>query len=289
MLTIFRHALARSKGSILGWGLSLGLLSMWMVSFYDTLAKSKEQFQNLLASYPKEIFAFFGGMTDFFSPEGFINGELYSYMPLVLGIFAVLAGSGLLAGDEEKGFLDLLMAHPLSRTGLFFGRFLSFVITTVAILVLVWLGTMIGMQWSTYMDIGWGQMVLPNLSVLAVVLLFGALALFLSMVLPSRRMAASVAGLVLVASFFINGMAELNADVAKIAKYLPLKYYQGGMALKGMNWEWFAGLMIAAAVFTLLAWWQFLRRDIRVGGEGGWKLPSLRFWRRRAVVNGTQA
>jgi ABC-2 type transport system permease protein len=288
MLTIFRHAVARSKGSILGWGLSLGLLSMWLVSFYDTMAKSKEQFENLLASYPKEIFAFFGGLTDYFSPQGFINGELYSYMPLVLGIFAVLAGSGLLAGDEEKGFLDLLMSHPLSRTGLFFGRFLAFVITTVAILTLMWLGTMIGMQWSTQMNIGWGEMVLPNLSLLAMLLLFGALGLFLSMVLPSRRMAASVAGLLLVGSFFINGMAALNADVARIAKWLPMKYYQGGLAISGLNMKWFGGLMIAAAVFTLLAWWQFLRRDIRVGGEGGWKMPALRFWRRREAVDAQQ-
>ena len=285
MLTIFKHALARSKGSILGWGLSLGLLSMWMVSFYDTMAKSKEQFENLLSAYPKEIFAFFGGMTDYFSPQGFLNTEMYSYMPLVLGIFAVLTGSGLLAGDEEKGFLDLLVAHPKSRTALFFGRFVAFVVCSVAILTLIWLGTMIGMQWSTQMNIGWGEMVLPNLSLLAMLLLFGALALFLSMVLPSRRMAASVAGLLLIASFFINGMAALNADVAKIAKWLPMKYYQGGMAVTGLNMEWFAGLMIAAAVFTLLSWWLFLRRDIRVGGEGGWKLPSLRFWRRRAVVN----
>jgi len=285
MLTVFRHAVARSKGSILGWGLSLGLLGMWMASFYDSIASQAEQFEQLIEAYPKEIWAFFGGMIDFLSPEGFISVELYSYMPLVLGIFAVLAGSGLLVADEEKGFLDLLCAHPISRTGLFFGRFLSFVVTTVAILTLIWLGMMVGIQWSTYMNFGWGQMWLPNLSVLAFLLLFGALSLFLSMVLPSRRLAASVGGLLLVGSFFINGMAELNADVAKIADYLPMKYYQGGIAVNGLNLEWFAGLMIAAAVFTLLAWWRFERRDIRVGGEGGWGLPSLRFWRRRAAVS----
>ncbi len=280
MLTIFRHAMTRTKGQILGWGLSLGLLGMWMTSFYDTIAAQREQFEQLLSVYPKEVWAFFGGATDFLSPEGFIGIELYSYMPLVLGIFAVLAGSGLLAADEEKGLLDLLGAHPISRAELFFGRILSFVVTTVAILALVWLGLMIGMQWSTYMNIGWGRMWLPNLSLLAFLLLFGALSLFLSMVLPSRRLAASAGGLLLVASFFINGMAELNADVGKIAKYLPMKYYQGGMALKGLNLEWFAGLMIAAAVFTLLAWWRFERRDIRVGGEAGWNMPNLRFWRR---------
>lgn len=280
MLTVFRHAIARSKGSILGWGLSLGLLGMWMTSFYDSIATRADQFQQLIQAYPKEIWAFFGGVVDFLSPEGFISVELYSYLPLVLGIFAVLAGSGMLAADEEKGFLDILAAHPVSRTRLFFGRLLSFVVVALGIVALIWLGMMIGMQWSTYMNFGWGQMWLPNLSVLAFVLLFGMLSLFLSMVLPSRRIAASVGGLLLVASFFINGMAELNADVAKIADYLPMKYYQGGIAVNGLNMGWFGGLMIAAVVFALLAWWRFERRDIRVGGEGGWKMPRMRFWRR---------
>lgn len=281
MLTVFRHAAARSKGSILGWGLSLGLLSMWLVSFYDSIAKNAEQFQELLSAYPKEIFAFFGGMTDFFTPEGFLNVEMYSYMPLVLGIFAVLAGSGLLVSDEEKGFLDLLMGHPVSRTGLFFGRLLSFLAVTVGILTLIWLGSMVGMQWSTYMNLGWGQMWLPNLSLGAYVLLFGALSLFLSMVLPSRRMAASVAGLLLVGAFFVNGMAALNESVAKIADYLPMHYYQGGLAVDGLNWTWFLGLLAAAVVFAALAWWRFERRDIRVGGEGGWGFPSLKKLLRR--------
>jgi len=36
-------------------------------------------------------------------------------------------------------------------------------------------------------------------------------------------------------------------------------------------------------IFTLLAWWRFQRRDIRVGGEGGWNLPALsRLFRWRA-------
>ncbi|GAB4409743.1 MAG: hypothetical protein Kow00123_23180 [Anaerolineales bacterium] len=281
MLTLFKHTVARSRGAILGWGLSLGLLSLWLVSFYDTLAAQREMLEKAFAAWPKEIWAFFGGTANFFSPEAFINMELYSYMPLVLGIFAVLAGSSLLAGDEEKGFMDLLLGHPIGRTGVFFGRFFGFVVVLLGILTLMWLGTMIGMQWSTYMDLGWGQMWLPNLSLLAQLLLFGGLALFLSMVLPSQRLAASVAGGLVAASFLINGMAELSPDVAKVAKYLPMKYYQGGLAAKGMNWEWFAWLMGAAAVFVLLAWWRFVKRDIRVGGEGGWKVPALRFWRRR--------
>jgi hypothetical protein len=51
-----------------------------------------------------------------FDPSGFINFTVFSYMPVVLGIFAIQAGGGLLAGDEEKALLDLVLAHLVSRT-----------------------------------------------------------------------------------------------------------------------------------------------------------------------------
>src|SRR5207248_8557932 len=69
----------------------------------------------------------FGDPTKLMSPEGFLSLAFFSYLPLIMGVFAVLAGSGLLAADEENGTLDLILAHPVSRTALFLGRLLAFV------------------------------------------------------------------------------------------------------------------------------------------------------------------
>ena len=278
-MTIFRYTLRRFRGQILGWGIALALLGVLLVSMYDMIAAEQEQFQELLDIYPPEISAFMGDISSFATPEGFISIEFFSYIPLILGIFAVLTGSGLLVSDEENGRLDLIMAHPVSRAALFLGRLLAFVAATVAILVIVWLGFIVSMTWSS-MDIGWGRMWLPLLSLLAELLLFGTMSLLLSMVLPSHRLAATTAGLLLVASFFITGLAKINENLETIAKLSPLNYYQAQDAFQELNGAWLAGLLGSAVVFAALAWWRFQRRDIRVGGEGGWRLPSLPFRRR---------
>ena len=44
--------------------------------------------------------------------------------------------------------------------------------------------------------------------------------------------------------------------------------------LESLNVMWVIGLLVVAVVFALLAWWRFERRDIRVGGEGGWQRPT---------------
>ncbi|MCK4472025.1 MAG: ABC transporter permease subunit [Anaerolineae bacterium] len=272
MMTIFRYTLRRFRGQILGWGLALALLGLLLISMYDSFAAEQEQFEELLKIYPSEITAFLGDISSMATPEGWVSLEFFSYMPLILGIFAVLTGSGLLVSDEENGRLDLIMAHPVSRAVLFLGRLLAFVAATVAILAICWLGLVVPMTWSS-MDIGWGRMWLPLLSLLAELLLFGTLSLLLSMVLPSRRLAATTTGLLLVASFFITGLAKINEDLEPVARLSPLNYYQAQDAFHALNGAWLAGLLAAAAVFAALAWWRFWRRDIRVGGEGGWRLP----------------
>ena len=279
MTTIFRYTLRRFRGQILGWGIALALLGMLLISMYDSFAGEQEQLAELLAIYPPEISAFMGDISAMSTPEGWVSLEFFSYMPLILGIFGVLMGSGLLVSHEESGTLDLIMAHPVSRSALFMGRLLAFVAATVAILVITWLGFIVSMTWSS-MDIGWGRMWLPMLSLLAELLLFGTMSLLLSMVLPSRRLAATTAGLLLVASFFITGLAKINEDLELLAKLSPLNYYQALDAFQGLNVAWLAGLLAVAVLFAALAWWRFQRRDIRVGGEGGWRLPSLPFRRR---------
>jgi len=282
--TIFRYTLRRLRGQILGWGLALSLLVVMIVGIYDSIAGQQEQLAQLVASYPPELMAFFG-VTDLatvmLTAEGFVSMEFFSLMPLILGIFAVWTGSGLLASDEEKGTLDLIMAHPVSRSALFTGRLLAFVTATLGTLAILWLAFIVSMHWST-MNIGAAKLARPFLSLLAVLLLFGALALLLSMLLPSRRLAASVSGLLLVVSYFVTSLARINEDLEAIAKFSPLNYYQTEEAFKHFSVQWFAGLLLAAVIFAVLAWRRFLRRDIRVGGEGGWRLPVLLLPFRRA-------
>ena len=289
MFTIFRYSFNRYRGQILGWGVSLGLLCMYLARFYDTIAAQKEQYLKLFANYPKELMVFFGTSEamQMFTPAGYLNLEYFSYMSIIIGIFAILAGSGMLAGDEESGTMDLVLAYPISRTALFMGRILAFLVATIGILALNWIGFLIGIP-STSLGLNAAEIAWPFFSLFAVLMIFGTLALFLSMLLPSRRMAAMTSGILMVASFFITALARLDSKLEQISKLSPLNYYQGGMAIDGLNWGWVAGLVGFSVLFVLIAWWRFERRDIRVGGEGGWRLPELLRLRRRQTEVGNR-
>ena len=272
MFTIFRQSLTRSRGTVLGWGLSLALLSMYLMTFYDTLVQQQAGLQQMLAGYPPELMSFFGSVTEMFTPQGYLTLEFFSYMPLVLGIYAVMAGSGLVASEEENGTLDLVLAHPISRSRLFLGRFLAFLVEVIVILAISWAGFVIGMRWA-HMELSWGELAIPFIPLAVVLLLFGSLALLGSMLLPARRLAAMLAGLVVVGSYFVTSLARVDENLEAVARFSPLNYYQSGDAILGLNWGWLLGLIGVSALLALLAWWLFERRDIRIGGEGNWRVP----------------
>ncbi len=271
--TTFRYNFQWFRGQILGWGLGIAALGLLIVAFYGVFGERQGDFMKMIESYPPEFLAFFGtDATGMMSPEGYLGMYGFSFLPIIIGFFAVLAGSNLIASDEERGRLDLVIAHPVGRTAFFFGRVLAFVGAAVSILILGWLGFCVLLNGSA-LGITWGEMALPFISSLAQALIYGTLALLLSMVLPARNFASIISGLVMVVGYVLSSMASLNANLETVARLFPYTYFQGSEAFNHLNLTWLLALFGVSASMVLLAWWRFVRRDIRLSGEGSFRLP----------------
>ncbi|GBD09696.1 hypothetical protein HRbin22_01956 [Candidatus Thermoflexus japonica] len=276
MKAIFRYTLSGFRWAIIGWGLGLGLLGGYLIPFYDTIFEQRAQWEELLRAYPRELLVFFGEIQDIGDPATYLHAEFFSWLPLFLGFFTILAGSALLAGLEEGGQLDLFLGQPVSRRAFFTARVMAFLLATVAILGLAALGLFLARPLSRHLELGPGELLRPFLSLFALLWLFGTLAMGLSLVLPSRRAAAALTGTLLVAGFFLTALARLDERLEPLARLSPFTYYQGGEAIRSLQVDGLLGLLIASLVFLILAGWRFERKDLRVSGEGSWALPIPR-------------
>lgn len=269
-LTIFRNQLRSRRAQIIGWGASLSILAAYLVLLHDAFITQQEQFTSMLEAYPPELMAAFGGTTDLFIPTGFLNFTYFSYVAVLLGFLAISMGSSLLAADEERGRLELITAYPISRLGVFTARLCAAILGMVLILILSWLGFVLTMPGTGLETVSAGQIALPHLELLAFMLFFAGLALLLSQVLPARSAASGVAAALLVASYVLKVILELDDRLANLERFSPLHYLKGGYAIEGLNLGWTLGLLAAGLLFIALAAWRFERRDLRVSGEGSW-------------------
>lgn len=279
MFAEYKQTLRRLRGRIIGWSIGLSLYGIMMALFYDSIGQI-EGMEEVLANYPEEFMAFFGNIDLITTPEGYLDTYYFSYMTMIIGIFIVGAAGGLLVGDEERGTLDLVLSHPISRSALYWARSLALLTATIIILLVSWLSWYLP-SLNSSLGLTAGELLLPFIPLLAVLLLFGGLTLILSMILPSSRLAAALSAALVVGNFLLIGLANLNSDLQNVTEFTPLHYYQGGLAINGLEWGWLGGLLAFAVLFAGLGWWLFRARDIRVGGERSWKL-SLPLRARRA-------
>jgi hypothetical protein len=150
---------------------------------------------------------------------------------------------------------------------------LALVAGSVAVVALGWLGSVLMLATSASMDVGAGEMVLAFVPAVAQILIYATLALLLSQLLPAQRYASMITGVLLAASYVVASMSKLNPGLETAANLMPYTYYQGAGAMNGLDWAPLLGLMGISVVFSLLAWWRFVSRDVRVTGEGSWRLP----------------
>jgi ABC-2 type transport system permease protein len=269
--TTFRYSFTGMRWQIIGWGLGVALYGLMIIPMYESLGANQEQFQQMIAGYPPEFLAFFGAdVNSPLTPAGFLGMYAFSMLPVIMGVFSIIAGSGLIVNDEERGRLDLIIAHPVGRPPFFWGRFIGLLGATVSIMVINWLGFSILLGRSS-LGVSWGQMAVPFLSLLVQLLLYATIALLLSMLLPSRTLAAMLTAIIMLLSYLLSSLSFLNDRIAVVAKALPYHYFQSVLTFDQLNLSSLLALLVISLGLTLLAYLLFNRRDIRLSGEGSWR------------------
>jgi ABC-2 type transport system permease protein len=114
-------------------------------------------------------------------------------------------------------------------------------------------------------------MAVPFLTLFIQLLVFSTFALVLSMLLPSRNLAAMVSGAFLVISYIVSSLSFLDQRMDMLSKLLPYHYYQSVLSIQQLNLTWFFALLGISLAMAAIAYVRFSRRDIRLSGEGSWR------------------
>jgi ABC-2 type transport system permease protein len=254
-----------ARRALAWWSIGLVGLTALMVAVYPAVRDDPE-LDRLVERYPEALKAFvaFGGDVDYASAAGYLGSELFSFMvPLLLAIAAIGAGARAIAGEEEQGTLDLLLANPISRRRLVTEK-LGAVAAEVALLALaLWLALVAGTR-AVDMDVSAWNLAAAAGSAGLLALGFGAIALLLGAATGRRGLATGVTAAGAVAAYVVSSLAAIVDFLEPVRVASPYYHYAASDPLRsGLALTHVGFLVLVAAGAALLAPAAFGRRDLR--------------------------
>jgi ABC-2 type transport system permease protein len=252
------------RRGFLWWSLGLIGFVALIVSVYPTV-HSNPGLNKLAKDYPEALQAFiaFGGAVDYSTAAGYLGIELFSLMvPLLLIVAAIGTGAGTIAGEEERGTLELLLANPVSRTKVVLEKTVALAVEIAGLGVVLWLALWVGAR-AADMDISAGHLAAATLGAVLLALAYGAIAVLLGAATGRRALAIGVTAAAAVAAYLVNGLAPLVHALEVPQKLSPFYHYAAGDPLRhGLSLSHLAVLVAIGVGAAALAPWLFARRDL---------------------------
>lgn len=267
MTAIFWRTLRDNKRTLLIYVFS-GIVFLWIfVAFYPSVAKSSTEVSQLIKSLPEPFIEAFGlDPKTFTTFEGFIAGKYYSLIwPIIIAALAISLSSSFLAGEIEKGSIDVMLSMPISRVKIFLAK-LSAGIFTVALFAAVSVLSVFPLvKFYNLSFMGENHIKLALVGLFLGLAVF-ALSMFASSIFSERGKVIGITLFVFLSMYVLNIIALIKDNLSDL-KYLSFFYYfnYNDVLLNGKtlpeSWYVFGGTILAASIAGI-SW--FNRRDVMI-------------------------
>lgn len=262
--SVFGKVIHDQWRATVAWALGAGALAAFYLALWPSLGGVGEM-QAMLDAMPPELRAIFvtEGL-DLSTPAGYLNMELFSFvLPLIVGGYAVSVGSAAVAGEEERGTLDLLLANPIPRWRVVIEKGLAMVVGIAVIVGALWVAlALTALAMDIDLDLAKMASGLVSGGLLGAVL--GAVALAVGAITGRRTLSLALAMAVLVVTYVVNVMGTLVDAMEPWRPISPVYHYIGYDPLtNGLDGGHVLVLVAMALAGVLVALVAFERRDIR--------------------------
>jgi ABC-type transport system involved in multi-copper enzyme maturation permease subunit len=241
--------------AIFGWGI---LIPVVYAAFSDT-------FRDLANSgvFPEELMNF--GSGSLFSLPGAVTlGTQHPLAISMLAVFAVGATSTAIAGERQRGTLEVLLARPLGRRGIYVTVLVALLLVVLAVLAALLAGFIAGAAIQDVIDdLPLEQMPLVLLNGFLLWAAFATFGMAASVTFDRTGPAIGLSLAYLILNYFLEILGSLWRDAAWTQEYSLFHHFQPTEILAGdLDPIDLVILAVAAVVPIVYALIVFPRRDL---------------------------
>jgi len=231
-------------------------LAFWPSLESSAALDSFDEMESLLEAF---------GAQNIATPEGYVDGQIFALLlPLLLSALAITIMSGLTAGDENAGRLELLCALPVGRRRLWFSRWAAAALVLTSIAVIAGLATVVSLPVFSLTEVSVVRVVVATLGCLLLGAFHGSVTYLAASLGATRGGAAGVGVLVLVVGYLMSFVLPLAEPMGWARSWSPWYWAIGEQPITNGIDAWRLLLVSGLALLLVVVGTVSIdRRDIR--------------------------
>ena len=247
-MNIFYHECKALGKSSFFWTLSLVLVAIVFLSLFPAFSKDAEATKRLLEGFPKEILQAMGlSLEIFFSILGYYS-FVFVYIVLCGSIQAMNFGLSILSKEVRDKTTDFLLTKPIKRYQIMTAKLSAVVVSLLLTNFFYVLFAYITISLFTETAMNNRVFLLISFSLLFVQLLFFALGVLVSVVVPKIKSVLTYS-LAIVFGFFILDLFNEIIGEKAIRYLIPFKYFDSLYIMNHSSYE-LPFVILAITVFV---------------------------------------
>jgi ABC-2 type transport system permease protein len=249
-VNIFLYEVRAYRKATIVWTVSLIALVLFFMSLFPSFEKDAEQVNELLKTLPEALRNAVGiEIGSFTSILGFYS-YVFMYIALCGAIQAMMIGASILSKEVREKTVDFLLTKPVSRSTIIVSKlsaaFVSIAITSLTfILCAYFIASYVKTE-----NFNEQAFFLLSFTLFFVQVMFLAIGVIASMLLPKLKSVLSLS-LGVVFAFFFIGMFGSTVGEASVRYITPFKYFDSMYIIKNSQYEW--SYLIVGLVWIILA------------------------------------
>ena len=232
MNIFFREMKAHTK-SLIFWSLGMLFMIISGMGKFSYYADSGQSLTDLISTMPKTLKSILGfGEFDVTKASGFY-GMLFLYLVIMVTIHSSMMGANIISKEERDKTAEFLMVKPVSRVKIITAKLLAALLNVVILnLVTLIFSISIVNKYSRGEDIT-SDILILMVGMFILQLIFLLIGTGIASVSKNPKISTSVATTILLVTFILSILVDMNNKLEALKYITPFKYYSAENLMYG--------------------------------------------------------
>ncbi len=263
-MNLFFHELKRNRTALIIWSVCIILLMVISMVKYEGISTTGDEINELMDSLPEALKVAMGlNAFNLTQVDGYY-GVMFIYFVMLSTIHATMLGASIISKEERDKTTEFLIPKPRKRSQILTAKLSAALVNVVIFNIVTTISSVIGIAVYNKGESITNEILVLMLAMFILQVIYMCFGAFLAAILKNAKTSASIATGVLLVTYFMSMLIDINRDLRFLEFLTPYKYFEAKYLMFGETFKT-SSLLLSGAMITIFlvgTYFFYERRDL---------------------------